>query len=237
MLVIGHRGAAAVAPENTVAGVERAFADRADAVEVDVRLTLDGHLVVIHDASLERTTGVAGVVEEIPLHVLRATDAGDGRPIPTLAEIWEASEGKLIVEVKAEWGSPVASRTVEALVPFLLARDCSGAVVSSFDVVALALLRTSPAGEVVRTGVLTVPAFDAASNISAAVEGGHAVCFLPDTCADAAAVAAAHAAGRSVVAWTVNDAGRLLALRNNGGDGVITDDPAAARAILDGSAP
>ena len=74
--VIGHRGAAAYAPENTLPSFEHAVEVGADGVELDLHCTADGHLVVIHDDTLERTTDGSGAVEERTLEELRGFDAG-----------------------------------------------------------------------------------------------------------------------------------------------------------------
>lgn len=76
MKIVAHRGASHEAPENTVAAVHLAWQERADAVEIDVRLSLDGHVVVIHDESTQRTTGKHLLVRDQVWDVLRALDAG-----------------------------------------------------------------------------------------------------------------------------------------------------------------
>ena len=93
MQVIGHRGAAALAPENTWAGFDRALEIGVDAIETDVRATSDGRLVLIHDARLDRTTDGRGLVHETPWSVLRSLDAGSwfdakygGARVPRLDE-------------------------------------------------------------------------------------------------------------------------------------------------------
>jgi glycerophosphoryl diester phosphodiesterase len=118
MLIIGHRGAAAVAPENTIVSLQRAFADGADGVEFDVQLSSDGAPVIFHDYTLKRTTGGAGRVTDTALADLRSLDAGSwfnrrfptlARPeyadagVPTLEEVFAACpRGLLYVELKCE---------------------------------------------------------------------------------------------------------------------------------------
>src|SRR6185312_5605525 len=100
--VIAHRGASGYAPENTLPAFELAVRQGADALELDVRLTMDGAAVVIHDATLDRTTGLTGPVRARTLAELRLADAGlrftpdgggtlpfrdQGTRIPTLAEV------------------------------------------------------------------------------------------------------------------------------------------------------
>jgi glycerophosphoryl diester phosphodiesterase len=94
MLVVGHRGASGRAPENTLASFEEAIALGVDAIELDVHLSRDGHLVVIHDQNLARTTSGQGLVHELSLLELQALDAGSwfgsefaGSRIPTFEEV------------------------------------------------------------------------------------------------------------------------------------------------------
>ncbi|HNR58697.1 MAG TPA: glycerophosphodiester phosphodiesterase family protein, partial [Methanothrix sp.] len=101
--VIGHRGARSIAPENTLASIRAAGGCGADLVEVDVRLTKDGILVVIHDDSVDRTTNGSGKVEEMTLEEIRGLDAGRGERVPTLAEAARLAEEldlAIVVEMK-----------------------------------------------------------------------------------------------------------------------------------------
>ena len=83
--VVGHRGAGDLKPENTLAAFNRAIELELDAVELDVRLTRDGHLVLLHDERLDRTTGGNGPLAEHDLRELMSLDAGGGQPPPTLS--------------------------------------------------------------------------------------------------------------------------------------------------------
>ncbi|MDZ7669813.1 MAG: glycerophosphodiester phosphodiesterase family protein [Gammaproteobacteria bacterium] len=110
VVVIGHRGAAGLAPENTLPSFRRAYACGVSAVELDVYV-VQGELVVIHDATLQRTTNGSGPVMGHSLAALRALDAGDGWPVPLLSEvIAELPAGVgLNVELKGpETAAPVA---------------------------------------------------------------------------------------------------------------------------------
>ena len=99
-LVVGHRGAAAVAPENTLPAFEAGIASGADAVECDIHLSRDGEMVVMHDATLDRTTPLKGRVADTPWATMR--DAG----VPSLADLTKVTKGRvvLVVEVKAGQG-------------------------------------------------------------------------------------------------------------------------------------
>jgi glycerophosphoryl diester phosphodiesterase len=89
-LVIGHRGASADAPENTLSAFALALEQGADGIELDVQLSTDGWPVVMHDQRVDRTTSGHGRVTDLTLAQLRSLDAGDGRPVPTLDEVFEA---------------------------------------------------------------------------------------------------------------------------------------------------
>jgi glycerophosphoryl diester phosphodiesterase len=93
VLRIGHRGAAGYAPENTLASIEKAISFGLDFVEVDVQRTNDGHLVILHDERVDRTTNGTGLVSEMPLRSLRKLDAGAGQGIPTLGEVLQTASG------------------------------------------------------------------------------------------------------------------------------------------------
>lgn len=119
--VIGHRGAAGYAPENTMVSFERGVALRSDAIELDIHPTSDGELVVIHDPTIERTTNGHGLVSAHSLAQLKELDAGswfdpsfrDCR-IPTLVEVLEWARGrtKVVIEIKQ---GPIFYPTIEEM--------------------------------------------------------------------------------------------------------------------------
>ena len=114
ILRIGHRGAAGHAPENTLAAIRKGIALGVDFVEIDVRCTADGVLVVLHDATVNRTTNGKGPIERLSLGDVRALDAGNGECIPTLEEVLGVLAGQtgLMVELKIKG---VAKKTVEVV--------------------------------------------------------------------------------------------------------------------------
>ena len=123
--VVGHRGAAGVFPENTLKGFRYAIELGVDLVECDVHLTRDGHLVVMHDEKVDRTTDGAGLVRELDLGSIRELDAGDGERVPTLDEVLATVGGKvgLLCELKGEGVEDAAvdaviARAMEAEVMF-----------------------------------------------------------------------------------------------------------------------
>ena len=113
-LIIAHRGASAYAPENTLAAFELAIQQGAPAIELDAKLSCDGHVVVIHDQTVDRTTPHSGRVGELSLAELRRMDAGSHfdtcfqqERIPTLAEVFESiGPGTLINVELTNYSSP-----------------------------------------------------------------------------------------------------------------------------------
>ncbi|OPY25851.1 MAG: cytoplasmic glycerophosphodiester phosphodiesterase [Methanocella sp. PtaU1.Bin125] len=103
-MIVGHRGAAGYEPENTLHSFRRAIEIGVDWIEMDVRRSADGHLVVIHDDTVDRTTGGHGKVSEMTLDELKKLDAGRGQKIPTLQEAIDFTKGqaRLIIEIKQE---------------------------------------------------------------------------------------------------------------------------------------
>jgi len=104
MFVVGHRGAAGVLPENTIKGFEYAISLGVTYVECDVHLTLDKHLVVMHDATVDRTTNGTGKIEDLSFETIRNLDAGEGAQVPTLDEVLAVTKGNvtLLCELKGE---------------------------------------------------------------------------------------------------------------------------------------
>jgi len=106
-MIIGHRGAAGEAPENTISSFLLAAQQGAHAIELDVNLTCDGEIVVIHDETLERTTSGKGHVNELTLKEIKQYDAGlwfherfEGETVPTLEEVFERVSSDLIVNIE-----------------------------------------------------------------------------------------------------------------------------------------
>jgi glycerophosphoryl diester phosphodiesterase len=230
--VIGaHRGASARAPENTLAAFRAALEDGAELVELDVHLTRDGRLAVIHDAETRRTTGTAGVVAELSMSELRRLDAGRhkgrhwaGEPIPELGDVFAAVRGHLLVNVEVKCGAaavPVLARCVAE-------HDMADAVIlSSFDpavVHAVAAL-----GPWLLAGLLVdrpVP------DPEAARAGGAQLLHVRHTYLTAALVDLLHQAGLGALAWTVNAPGEMRRLAALGVDAILSDDPHRLRTVV-----
>ena len=135
--VVGHRGAAGVFAENTLKGFRCAIELGVDLVECDVHLTRDGHLIVMHDEKVDRTTNGSGLIRELDLSTLRELDAGDGEKVPTLDEVLATVHDRvgLLCELKGEG-------VEEAAVNAVIARGMEAEVVfTSFHMDRLATVR------------------------------------------------------------------------------------------------
>ena len=100
MILTGHRGAAKLEPENTLLSIQKAIDIGVDQIEIDVHLTSDQHLVVIHDTTVDRTTDGQGVIADFTLAEVKQLDAGKGERIPTLQEVLDLVRGKVILQIE-----------------------------------------------------------------------------------------------------------------------------------------
>lgn len=130
--VVGHRGARALWPENTMLSFKNAIELGVDGIETDVQMTRDGHLVLMHDHTVDRTTNGTGAVQEKSLQELRSLDAGQGEKIPLLSEFLDLVKGSdllLNVEMK-DYRPETLDRTIAMLTSYGV-RDQS--VIACFD--------------------------------------------------------------------------------------------------------
>lgn len=230
MLKVGHRGTAGTRPELTRVGFERAIELGIDMVELDVQLTRDGELVVLHDRELGRTVRGGGAVRDRTLRELQSMDAGSwfdpvyaGERVLSLDEVFDLTRGR--VELNVEIKSPQADwqATVQKLAAKLKDAERNRAtIVSCFDMGALRAMRRESAA--VRIGVLwKEPNLEDAWRQAAELR---AVSFHPHwLLADAQTVQAAHERGLSVLVWTVNEPADMQRLASLGVDGIISDFP------------
>ena len=145
-LVIAQRGASAEAPENTIAAFELSLAHGADGIELDVHLSRDGHPVILHDLSLERTTDGAGPVGARTVRELKRLDAGGwygpvfrGQRIQTLQEVLERFRDRTRFWIELPQGSDVYPGIEERVVSLVEIYDVvDRALIQSFDHAALA---------------------------------------------------------------------------------------------------
>jgi glycerophosphoryl diester phosphodiesterase len=217
-LVIGHRGAKALAAENTLQGIRSGASCRADYVELDVRLSKDGELILMHDESVDRTTNGRGLVQDMGLEELKALDVG-GQGIPTLAEAFVlAKELKLglIVEMKEEG-------LEELVAEALFGGNC---MVTSFYHSSLREfkeLSDLPTGIIISS--MPIKPVDLAL-----LAGADAI--FPKR-VNPRLFKEAHRWGLKVFPWTINTKEEASWLLRLGADGLVTDDPCLIREVAD----
>ena len=247
-LIIGHRGASAVAPENTMAAFRRALAVGADGIEFDVRLTRDGVPVVIHDTTLRRTGGLRHRVAELSWAELAKIDVGSwfaqkkGLPpgtfsnetVPSLAELFtlfQSNNSTLYLEMKTDSPSeqrPLAEACVRAIDEHSLKQRV---IVECFQLPALKILKEIDPE--IKTVALFEPGFTNPSVfadqriIDQATEVGAAALALHHRLARESLVKKAKDAGLHVAVWTVDDPAWIERANAIGIDALITNNPAA----------
>lgn len=236
--VIGHRGACALAPENTLASIRRAAADGARMVEVDVKLTADGRPIIFHDDRLERTTDGVGPVASTTLEVIGALDAGGWfdpafahEPVPTLEELLDTVvDHDLAVNLEIK---PCPGRDSEtARVAMATALECwpddmPPPLVSSFSREALAVARDLAPNWPRALLADQLPGDWQQAALVLDLKAFH----LGDEGLTRADVDAVVSSGRSVAVWTVNDPPRAVVLWTWGVAAVFTDDPAVLKKV------
>ena len=241
--IFAHRGASAYAPENTLTAFSLAVTQGADGLELDVHLTRDEELVVLHDSALTRTTGQSGRVEELTLAELRTISFGypakfedkfAGTPIPTLAQVYELIRPTTLsinVELK-EVTRDRAHVYIRKLCELAKAYQMEDRVFySSFDHLALRdLLAFNPDAKVAPLYSETMlDAWDYAARLHA--DGIHPSYKQLFVFSDY--LQRCHDLGISVRVWTVDDPDAIRALLAMGVDAIITNTPDVALAIRD----
>ena len=229
-VVIAHRGASADAPENTVEAFHLARDQGADWVELDARRTRDGRLAVHHDARLHAGTNLV----EVDLERLPAT-------VCDLSTALDACAGMRVnIEIKNVPGEPDHEPTelVAAGVVLEIQRRASHreVLVSSFNRATIDRVRRLD--QAVPTALLFLgpPDDDPFALAADVAAGGHVALHPFDVAVDERMIAAAREHGLAVNVWTVDDPERIAALVDLGVDGICTNVPAVARAVVDGRA-
>jgi glycerophosphoryl diester phosphodiesterase len=227
--VFGHRGAMGYAPENTFASFERAVEIGVDAIEIDVHLTADGEVVVIHDHQLDRTTDGSGVLGEKTLSELKSLDAGKhfgdeftGQRIPTLGEVLEWARGRCVLDIEIK-GGPWPYPGLEAKVVDLIREHemVEQTIVISFEHPTVA--RVKALAPEIATGTLwSARPIDPVAVARAA--GANAILPFWAYC-DAETVEKAHAVGLSVHPWATSDRKIVDYLIGLGVDSICSNHP------------
>ena len=216
MLHIGHRGARAYEPENTLRSFKKALDLGVDAVELDVRQTKDNQLVVIHDADVKRTTDGKGLVNELTLKEIKEFSAEKGEKIPTLKEALDflGKKVKILIELKEEG---VEEKVLAAVHEKALEKNV---IIVSF--IEEALRKVRELDKEVETGLI----YAKHKNPVKAALDLEASYLLPlYRFTHTANIQKAHENGLKVIAWTINKPEEVAEYVKKGVDGIASDKP------------
>ena len=233
--ITAHRGASREAPENTLAAFQRAIDDMADYIELDVQMTSDGYIVVMHDASAYRTTGVAKNITDMTYEEVKKLDAGywfsekyRGERVPSFEEVLKLVKSspvsiKLNVEIKSSADSNIAAgKVIELIKKYSMEQNC---VITSFDYDALLAVKSMD--EDIQTGYILSVAYGRFYENTNVDFFSVNASFLTKRTVDAI-----HNTGKQVYAWTANNDTSIKNLANKGIDNIITDEPVMAREVV-----
>ena len=213
---IAHRGASAYEPENTLRSFERAIELKADMIELDVRYSLDRHLVVVHDAKVDRTTDGTGLVAIKTLSELKELDAGMGEKVPTLEEVIELGIGriKFVIEIKE---NGVEDEVVDLINKNNLLEDV---FIISFKPKRLKMIKELEPK--IRTGLIL---FASLNPIRLAKDCGADVVAPFHWFITKGLIHRARRSGLYIFTWIVDEASKAQRLREIGVSGIVTNKP------------
>lgn len=236
-LIIAHRGALSVAPENTLPAFRQAVQVGADGIELDVHLTADGVPVVIHNMTVDATTNGSGYVSELTLAAVKRLDAGShmgpefaNTPVPTLEEVLDAVGEDLLVNIELKSSGGRNAGLTEAVVALVQRMGLTERVwFSSFKPYFLFLARqitsTIPCGLLYSPLTPLTPLFRPITP--------HEALHPHHTLVSPGFVERVHHRGLRVSVWTVDDPAVARRLANWGVDALITNEPARLVQALD----
>lgn len=238
-IVFAHRGDLSHAPENTLPSFQQAVQTGADGVELDAKLTSDGHVVVIHDLTVDRTTAGAGRVAAHTLDSIRKLDAGGwfndkfrGTKVPLLEEVFESVSKEKLINIELTNYSTPRDGLVEKVCQLIERHNRQGHVIfSSFF--ASNLRRASQLLPKIPRGLLAMPGFSGTWARSFGFMFGDYQALHPHiSSVDRQQVQRVHRLNRRVHVWTANSPEAVQQLRDWNVDGMFTDDPQMALRAL-----
>ena len=222
--IIAHRGGGSEGAENTVSGMEKAWALGAWGSEIDIQRTADGYYVLNHDTTFARTAGVNRKPEDMTLAEIRALDI-NGEPVPVLEEMLEACEGKMVLFIELK-GTTADRQMAEDTVQILKKMDMvDQAVLISLKYDLIDYIEST--WPEIQTGYLTFLSFGDTAALNCDYIG------LEEEAATVSVVNAIHEQGKKVLVWTVNEENKQRAFLLRNVDGIITDNVAQAEGIAE----
>jgi len=238
-LVFAHRGDLVHAPENTLPSFQQAIQKGADGVELDAKLTCDGHVIVIHDPMLDRTSDGKGRVASFTLEAIRKLDAGGwfdeayrGTQIPLLEEVFETVGKDKLVNIELTNYSTPRDGLVDKVCELVKRHNNQDQILfSSFF--ASNLKRAAYLLPGIPRGLLAMPGFLGIWARSFGFMFGEYQALHPHiSSVDRQQVARVHRLNRRVHVWTANTPIQVNQLKDWGVDGIFTDDPEVALRAL-----
>lgn len=232
MLVVAHRGASAYAPENTLIAIKKAMDMEADYAELDVQLTRDKEVILLHDMNLKRTAGVKGFIKDLTLEELKKLEVGAwfgeefrGEPIPTLQDVIRLVKGKmrLNIEIKTFRPEPeIAQKVVDIIRSEHFENKC---MITSFDrEVVTAVKRIAP--EII-TGFIFGKNYP-----DDVFEGSWDVLSCNHRIATLEFIQKAREHNKQVYVWTVDGEKTIKRFIDRKVDGIISNKPDLVKKIL-----
>ena len=230
VIIIGHRGANSVAPENTLKSFQKAIDLDADYIEFDIHQSKDGEIVVMHDSNTFATTGHKGSINRMTIEELKRLDCGDGEQIPTLRETIELAKGKigLLCDIKA---SGLTKKLVNILKEEELIQT---SLISSFifnELLKIQKLESNLKLGLLLSEELRIPRI-IKRMVQKAINNDFYSIHLFYEIIEKKIIEIAHNNNLKVIAWTVDNEEIMKKLINLGVDGLITNDIAKAKSVL-----
>lgn len=226
ILIIGHRGAAGYEPENTIRAIIKGFECGADYVEVDVRQTKDGYLVLMHDEKVDRTTNGRGYLRELTLEEVRKLDAGKGEKVPLVEEVLEVVKkkgGGIVFEIK-EVG--IEEKLLSLIEKFKM---IDRVIIASFHYEALEKVKEIN-DEVCLSLIFSK---DPISNLKRAIKLGVDIVSAHYSLIDSNFIEKAYKLNLKVNAWTVNEKDLVVKLVKLGVNSITSDYPCLVKEVLE----
>jgi glycerophosphoryl diester phosphodiesterase len=222
MLKIAHRGAKGYEPENTLQAFQKALDLKADGIELDVHLSADGHIIVIHDETIDRTTNGLGFVNNLSLSELKSFLIADQLEIPTLNEVFDLTDKKCLINIELK-GAGTASKVVALIEEYISDKNWNYEhfIISSFDWNMLEEVHILNSN--IAIGVLTEENLDAALAFAEVVK---AKAIHPDyQLLNQENTKEIQQKGFLVLPWTVNSEEDIQKIKSYNVDGIISDFP------------
>jgi glycerophosphoryl diester phosphodiesterase len=222
MLKIGHRGAKGYVPENTLLSFQKAIEMSVDGIELDVHLSADGEIIVIHDATIDRTTNGQGAVNSLSLRELKSFRIEKEHEIPTLIEVLNLVNKRCLINIELK-GKGTVIPVVALIEKYVLEKNWQYPhfLISSFDWISL--LNIHLAKPVIPLGVLTEYDVDLAFAFAKYIQATSIHSYFHLLSKEK--TAKMQEEGLQVLAWTVNEKEDIQKIKSFHINGIITDYP------------